>query len=302
VMHALIEQFDFADLDFDIALRQLLYTFRLPGEAQKIDRILEKFATAFFKANPQCVFANTDAAWALAFATIMLNTDAHSAQVKKKMSKQEFIHNCRGINDGENFPEEYLSDIHDRIIVDEIRMLEDGVLYPDAKKKGWMNLRISKGTKVLQKWKRWWFIMLPTTMLYFKKPADVEPIGSVDLLQARLTNFTARDKKFCFQIQRPTAFISAEGVTDAAAKSIKRDKRGGTFSGSASAPASQSQTLRASASSQPIAKVKSVALLGETIDYSFALPSERELGAWMKVLKRTVSDKGSSRVPRTISF
>lgn len=31
-----VQQFDFTHLDFDIALRQLLARFRLPGEAQKV--------------------------------------------------------------------------------------------------------------------------------------------------------------------------------------------------------------------------------------------------------------------------
>ena len=36
----------------DLALRRLLATFRLPGEAQKIDRMMEKFAERFFTQNP----------------------------------------------------------------------------------------------------------------------------------------------------------------------------------------------------------------------------------------------------------
>lgn len=36
----------------------------------------------------------------------------------------------RGINDGENFPEDYLGDVYDRIVLDEIKMMEDGALYP----------------------------------------------------------------------------------------------------------------------------------------------------------------------------
>ena len=44
VMHAFIDGIDFASLSFDAAIRTFLNGFRLPGEAQKIDRIMEKFA------------------------------------------------------------------------------------------------------------------------------------------------------------------------------------------------------------------------------------------------------------------
>lgn len=38
---------DFTDMEFDEAIRHFLSGFRLPGEAQKIDRMMEKFAERF---------------------------------------------------------------------------------------------------------------------------------------------------------------------------------------------------------------------------------------------------------------
>lgn len=38
---------DFTDMLFDEAIRHFLSGFRLPGEAQKIDRMMEKFAERF---------------------------------------------------------------------------------------------------------------------------------------------------------------------------------------------------------------------------------------------------------------
>lgn len=168
-LDAFMKKFDFADLDFDIALRQVLYTFRLPGEAQKIDRIIERFANRFFDQNPASVFKTPEAAWALAFAVIMLNTDAHNPVVKKKMTKAQFIHNCRDINDGEDFPDFYLSEIYDRIVTDEIRMKQEG-LYSEALKKGWIVIKATQSGKHIIKWKRYWVILLPKAILYFKKP------------------------------------------------------------------------------------------------------------------------------------
>lgn len=55
--------------------------FRLPGEAQKIDRLMEKFAERFVKCNPGS-FKSADVAYVLAYSVIMLNTDAHNPQVR----------------------------------------------------------------------------------------------------------------------------------------------------------------------------------------------------------------------------
>jgi brefeldin A-inhibited guanine nucleotide-exchange protein len=43
-MHAWVDGDDYRGMPIDLALRHLLDQFRLPGEAQKIDRIMEKFA------------------------------------------------------------------------------------------------------------------------------------------------------------------------------------------------------------------------------------------------------------------
>ena len=44
VMHAYVDSMDFSGMKFHMAIREFLNGFRLPGEAQKIDRIMEKFA------------------------------------------------------------------------------------------------------------------------------------------------------------------------------------------------------------------------------------------------------------------
>ena len=71
----------------------------------------------------------------------MLTTDLHSSQVshthlcaagrcqlilqvKKKMSKEEYIKMNRGINDNKDLPREYLEDIYEEIASSEIRMKE----------------------------------------------------------------------------------------------------------------------------------------------------------------------------------
>ena len=53
IMYAYVDQLDFTRMNFLAALRKFLAGFRLPGEAQKIDRLMEKFAARFCECNPK---------------------------------------------------------------------------------------------------------------------------------------------------------------------------------------------------------------------------------------------------------
>ena len=57
-MHAFVDLLDFSHLPFVDALRAFLQKFRLPGEAQKIDRYVLKFAERYIEHNPKTAFAN----------------------------------------------------------------------------------------------------------------------------------------------------------------------------------------------------------------------------------------------------
>ncbi|XP_058817633.1 brefeldin A-inhibited guanine nucleotide-exchange protein 1 [Topomyia yanbarensis] len=123
VMCAYIDAMNFSDLDIVAALRYFLEGFRLPGEAQKIDRLMEKFASRYCDCNPNnTLFASADTVYVLAFSVIMLTTDLHSPQVKHKMTKEQYIKMNRGISDNKDLPEEYLSQIYDEISGHEIKM------------------------------------------------------------------------------------------------------------------------------------------------------------------------------------
>ncbi|KIK93499.1 hypothetical protein PAXRUDRAFT_144955 [Paxillus rubicundulus Ve08.2h10] len=135
IMHAFIDLLDFRNLKFIDALRLFLQAFRLPGESQKIDRFMLKFAERYIAGNSQTAFKNADTAYVLSYSTIMLNTDAHNPQIKNRMTKADFIRNNRGINDGEDLPEEFLLSIFNEIQNNEIRMkdeMDTAIILPTA--------------------------------------------------------------------------------------------------------------------------------------------------------------------------
>uniref|UniRef100_A0AC35TRP5 SEC7 domain-containing protein n=1 Tax=Rhabditophanes sp. KR3021 TaxID=114890 RepID=A0AC35TRP5_9BILA len=93
------------------------------GEAQKIDRIMEKFASRFCLCNPNLkIFASADTAYVLAYSIILLTTDLHSKNVKKKMTVEEYIKMNRGINDSNDLPSDLLIEIYDDIKAKEMKV------------------------------------------------------------------------------------------------------------------------------------------------------------------------------------
>lgn len=114
ILKAYCHWLDFSGLEFDRALRMLLSQFKLPGEAQQIERIVEIFAKVYHMDNPN-VFIDQDTPFILAYSLLMLNTDAHSEKIpkNKKMTKQQFIQN--NIRVCKNISEEYLGKMYDNI-------------------------------------------------------------------------------------------------------------------------------------------------------------------------------------------
>ncbi|XP_045774639.1 Golgi-specific brefeldin A-resistance guanine nucleotide exchange factor 1 isoform X2 [Maniola jurtina] len=113
ILGAFADSFDYAGLRIDQALRLYLETFRLPGEAPLISLVMEKFAERWHSTNGE-PFANTDAAFRLAYAVIMLNVDQHNHNAKKlnvPMTVEDFVRNLRGCNGAEDFEQAMLEAI-----------------------------------------------------------------------------------------------------------------------------------------------------------------------------------------------
>ncbi|KAL8847164.1 MAG: hypothetical protein Q9221_007794 [Calogaya cf. arnoldii] len=127
LLRAFMDLFDFNGKRVDEALRELLNSFRLPGEALLIERIVEVFSEKYCSgATPEGI-AGKDAVHVLAYAIIILNTDQHNPSVKdeKRMKQADFAKNLRGVNGGGNFDPEYLQQIYDSIRNNEIILPEE---------------------------------------------------------------------------------------------------------------------------------------------------------------------------------
>ncbi|XP_040438165.1 cytohesin-1 isoform X1 [Falco naumanni] len=181
VLHAFVELHEFTDLNLVQALRQFLWSFRLPGEAQKIDRMMEAFAQRYCQCNPG-VFQSTDTCYVLSFAIIMLNTSLHNPNVKDKPTAERFIAMNRGINDGGDLPEELLRNLYESIKNEPFKIPEDDgndlthtFFNPD--REGWL-LKLGGRVKT---WKRRWFILTDNCLYYFEYTTDKEPRGIIPL-------------------------------------------------------------------------------------------------------------------------
>uniref|UniRef100_A0A1B0FYA9 Cytohesin-1 n=1 Tax=Phlebotomus papatasi TaxID=29031 RepID=A0A1B0FYA9_PHLPP len=200
VLKAFVELHDFTNLILVQALRQFLWSFRLPGEAQKIDRMMECFAQRYCHLNPD-IFTNTDTCYVLSFAIIMLNTSLHNPSVKDKPSIEQFISMNRGINNGGDLPRELLESLYESIKTEPFKIPQDDgndlmhtFFNPD--KEGWL---WKQGGRY-KSWKRRWFILNDNCLYYFEYTADKEPRGIIPLENISVREISDRNKPHCFEL------------------------------------------------------------------------------------------------------
>lgn len=122
ILEAFLDQFDFSGKRVDDALRMMLESFRLPGEAPLIATIVETFSARYCTGEFPPEIAHKDSVFILTYAIIILNTDQHNPNLKanKRMTFDDFTRNLRGQNDGKDFSRQFLQDIFDSIKSNEI--------------------------------------------------------------------------------------------------------------------------------------------------------------------------------------
>lgn len=140
VLKEFTNTFEFTGMILDSALRNYLETFRLPGESQKIQRILEAFSERFYDQQSSELFVSKDSVFILCYSIIMLNTDQHNPQVKKKMTEEEFIRNNRAINGGNDLPKEYLSELFHSISSNAITLFGQSGMPVEMNPSRWIQL------------------------------------------------------------------------------------------------------------------------------------------------------------------
>ena len=172
--------FSFGEKPFLDSMREILSRLRLPGEAQKIDRILEAFAKAYHDQNPGR-FQSPDTVHTLAFSTVMLNVDQHNPNIQdsRRMTKEQFVRNNRGIDGGSDLPRDMLEALYDSIKAQELLTVEDrddqGNLFTSTVRQGWMRKQGGK----YRSWQRRYFILTkqPAALYYFRSETDLDPRG-----------------------------------------------------------------------------------------------------------------------------
>ncbi|CAG8979878.1 hypothetical protein HYALB_00002651 [Hymenoscyphus albidus] len=146
MLDAFMDAFRFEGKRVDEALRELLESFRLPGESALIERIVTVFAQRYYdEAKPEGV-ADQDAIYVLTYAIIMLNTDQHNPNtVKNRMKFENFARNLTTVNGGKNFDDKFLQDIFDSIQSNEI-ILPDEHENKHAFDYAWRELLLKTGS------------------------------------------------------------------------------------------------------------------------------------------------------------
>lgn len=146
-----VRQIDLTDIPFIDAIRYFLTNggFHLPGESQKIDRILQVFADQYCASNHD-VFEITnkkdsDPCFLVAFSVIMLN----KLMTSHRTTLDEYVRMLRGENGGKDFSLEFLGSIYNSIATKLILQKDYvGTLEP---KMGFMAKLFSKYNSIVAK-------------------------------------------------------------------------------------------------------------------------------------------------------
>eukprot|EP00727_Mastigamoeba_balamuthi_P011736 m51a1_g7185 Golgi brefeldin A resistant guanine nucleotide exchange factor 1 (1460) ;mRNA; f:91629-97104 len=107
-----IRLFNLVDHKFIESFREFMQSYKTPGDANLISRILEAYGQEYVNTARNGVYENADACYVNSYSVVLLNVDLHNSEVKEKMTLEQYINNNRGINNGKDFPREYLSDIY----------------------------------------------------------------------------------------------------------------------------------------------------------------------------------------------
>jgi hypothetical protein len=115
------------------AMRGFLGTFRIPGEGQKIDRILQMFARVYTEPAER-TFRTPKTCYGLTFALMMLQTELHNPVIadSRRMTRETFIRNTKGIDYEHELTDDFLSGLYDELKAHPFSLIEDEDRRADA--------------------------------------------------------------------------------------------------------------------------------------------------------------------------
>ena len=125
VLYQYIDSYDFRNVAYIDSLKRLLSGFRLPGEGQKVDRIMEKFGEKYCKDNHDA-FGSAECIYLLSYATMMLQTTIHNPQAQKqRMTLDDFLKITRGLNNGKDLDKDFVTNIYETVEKEPFTLTED---------------------------------------------------------------------------------------------------------------------------------------------------------------------------------
>ncbi|XP_022646869.1 IQ motif and SEC7 domain-containing protein 2-like isoform X2 [Varroa jacobsoni] len=132
VLECSVREMDLSGMQVDVALRKFQSYFQMPGEAQKVDHVIQMFSLHYADCNPDLVaqfFKNADNVLVVAFSIVMLNVDLHNPSLAehRRMKVDDYIKNLRGVEGFENVDRATLAGIYDRIKKEAFRPGSDHV-------------------------------------------------------------------------------------------------------------------------------------------------------------------------------
>ncbi|KAG5454658.1 Cytohesin-3 [Clonorchis sinensis] len=203
VLDAFTRLHDFRNQEFLPSLRHFLLSFQLPGESQKIDRILTSFAEWYLEQNPT-MFRSPHEAYVLAYAAILLNTTLHNTNAKSQTlglaDEKVFVRTLLDYDRETDLPEDLIRRVYQDIKNEPIRAASDDGLDGISQNgkvlmKGWL---LKLGGRV-KSWKRRWFVLTENSLVYYTTPdrqRNVKGVIPLDGLNIRLSQERTKENSF----------------------------------------------------------------------------------------------------------
>ena len=100
-------------------------SFRIVGEGQIVDRLLDMFSIAFYDSHKDSFFHDAASVHLFSVAWLMLHTSMHNKNVVKKDTLTDFLSLLKGQNNGEDYDTQFLTDIYNSVKRSKILIEED---------------------------------------------------------------------------------------------------------------------------------------------------------------------------------